>query len=262
MSRGLEDKYVKSAQRVLEVLEYFSNDPPGTTVMDISRALGYPQSSMSELLCCLVNMGYLSRDRATRTYRPTARVAVIGLRVQPALFRRGALFSLMDELHELTGAVAVLGMIQKCRLHHVHVVGQDTPIWQYQLQSPLHSPLGHVLMSTFDTAKISGVVHRLNSEDGEEKFVRLSDFTKTLDQTRARRAAIGPAGDPWPGTMVSVTVPTAQGDPLALGLVDLNADPADDVRMNNLLRTLRGEISRQIGPIAVERIEPTLSRVG
>jgi len=263
MSRGLEDKHVKSAQRVLEVLEYFSDDRPDATVMDISRALRYPQSSMSELLSCLVNMGYLARDRARRTYRPTARVAVIGLRVQPALFRRGAIFSLMDELHESTGAVAVLSLIQRCRLHHVHVVGSEMPIGQYQSYSPLHSPLGQVLISTFDPAQVRGLLHRLNSESDDTNIVRLSEFTKTLEQIRARGAAVGLAGAPWPGTMVSVRLPTAAGDALALGLVDSSIDPADDVEINKLLRTLRGEINRQIGPTAVERVATAaLSRAG
>jgi DNA-binding IclR family transcriptional regulator len=200
-------------------------------------------------------MGYLARDRARRTYRPTARVAVIGLRVQPDLFRRDALFSLMDDLHESTGAVAVLSLIQGCQLHHVHVVGSDMPIRHCRSNSPLHSPLGQVLISTFDPGQIPGLVHRLNSESDEANVVRLSDFTKTIEQVRARGAAVGPAGESWPGTMVSVRLPTPTGDALALGLVASSVDPADDVEINKLLRALRGAINRRIGPTAVERVE-------
>ena len=50
MGRALDPKKIKSAQRVLEVLEYFTHDREEATVMDIARAMGYPQSSTSELL--------------------------------------------------------------------------------------------------------------------------------------------------------------------------------------------------------------------
>jgi len=71
-------KMVKSAQRVMELLEFFTAERPEATVMDIVRVLDYPQSSASELLRCLVSLGYLSYDRYRRTYRPTTRVPLLG----------------------------------------------------------------------------------------------------------------------------------------------------------------------------------------
>ena len=105
MVKSLDPKKIKSAQRALEVLEYFSDARPTATVMDIARSMGYPQSSTSELLNCLVSLGYLNRDRDQRTYRPTARVAVIGSSVQPELFRKGRLLAILDHLAEETGGI-------------------------------------------------------------------------------------------------------------------------------------------------------------
>ena len=96
MARSLDPKKIKSARRALEVLEYFQGDRTEATVMDIARSMGYPQSSTSELLSCLVALGYLTRNRAARTYKPTARVAVLGARVQPKLFRDGRLLGKTD----------------------------------------------------------------------------------------------------------------------------------------------------------------------
>ena len=103
MFRSLSPKKIKSAERVLEVLRYFNADREEATVMDIAREMGYPQSSTSELLRCLVMLGYLHRDRYARTYRPTARVALLGAWVQPKLFRRGHLLPMLDRLAEETG---------------------------------------------------------------------------------------------------------------------------------------------------------------
>ena len=122
MTRSLDPKKIKSAQRALEVLEYFQGGRSEATVMDIARSMGYPQSSTSELLGCLVALGYLTRDRSARTYRPTARVAVLGAWVQPNLFREGRLLPLMDDLaHEVSAAV-VLGNRVGLNIQYIHAV--------------------------------------------------------------------------------------------------------------------------------------------
>src|SRR5262245_9190868 len=108
MARTLDPKKIKSAQRVLEVLEYFNSERQRGTVMDIARTYGYPQSSTSELLSCLVALGYLRLDLRARTYRPSARVAMLGSWVQPDLFRHGAALTLMDELAGDVGATVML----------------------------------------------------------------------------------------------------------------------------------------------------------
>lgn len=52
-------KSVKSAMRSIQILEYFDKDHPTAKVMEISRYLGYPQSSTSEILKYLCSLGYL-----------------------------------------------------------------------------------------------------------------------------------------------------------------------------------------------------------
>src|SRR5262245_54243501 len=97
MARALGAKHVKSAKRVLEVFEFFQEVKRPARVMDIARCYGYPQSSTSELLSCLVELGFLQRERG-RTFRPTAKVATLGAWVQPSLFRDGTVLPMMDRL--------------------------------------------------------------------------------------------------------------------------------------------------------------------
>src|SRR6516225_4571403 len=122
MTRALEPKKIKSAHRALEVLEYFNANRREATVMDIARAMTCPQSSTSELLSCLVALGYLHRDRYARTYRPTARVALLGAWVQPKLFRRGHLLPMLDRLAEETGLTVFLASKVGLTVQYIHVV--------------------------------------------------------------------------------------------------------------------------------------------
>jgi hypothetical protein len=74
---------VKSAERVLKILEFFDDIQARATVMDIADTLGLPQSSTSSLLKSLVTLGYLEYEPSNRTYLPTGRVALLGSRVNP-----------------------------------------------------------------------------------------------------------------------------------------------------------------------------------
>jgi len=108
----IESNKAKIAKRVIEVLEFFDEDHPQATVMDIVRRFDRPQSSTSELLSSLVDLGLLHKDPCSRSYSPTPRAAMLGAAVQPKLVRDGVLTGLIDRLSAQTGlGVAVFGMV-------------------------------------------------------------------------------------------------------------------------------------------------------
>src|SRR5271170_3404827 len=112
---------IKSARRVLEILEYFDRDHRTVTVMDMSRSLAYPQSSTSELLRCLTRLGYLHYNRVRGTYTPTARVALLGSWVEPTLFRGGTVLTALDHLAETVGETVALSTAVNYVVQHLHV---------------------------------------------------------------------------------------------------------------------------------------------
>jgi len=68
---------VKSGGRSLEVLAFFA-DCREASVMDVARALGYPQSSASELLKTMTGLGYLRYDARRRMFAAGARAGLLG----------------------------------------------------------------------------------------------------------------------------------------------------------------------------------------
>ena len=88
----------KNARRVIEVLDFFDDSHREATVMDIVRRYQRPQSSTSELLSSLVELGLLEKDSQARTYRLTPRAAMIGTGSQSGVVRDGRLVRLVDRL--------------------------------------------------------------------------------------------------------------------------------------------------------------------
>ena len=216
---------IKSARRVLEILEYFDRDHRIATVMDISRQLDYPQSSTSELLRCLARLGYLHYNRFKRTYSPTARVALLGSWVEPALFRGGSLLNALDQVAARVGETVVLSTAANYVLQHLHVVegASETAVIEHAGHSEplLHSPQGRLILSSYTDEQIKSAVHRLNADETDpQRVVRLKETLEELAELRRRGWVIQPdARDDGTG-VIAVLMPKRKGhDRLALSVI-------------------------------------------
>lgn len=247
MATVLREKRIKSADRVLEVFEMFDAARQSVTVMEVARTLNVPQSSTSELLGTLVRQGYLMRDRAARTFRPTARVALLGSWVQPALFRHGKLLPMIDTLSDKCGVAVALCSMVGVSLKHIHVVGSSLPdcVGSSTEHHLLHSPFGHVLLSTIYREHVRKLVHRLNAESEPELRVRFDDLARELDEVRSRGYAAGEIAEGLSG--IAVLLPQGIADEqLSVGFICPTARLAE--RREEIVKELRGAVAQYFGP--------------
>ena len=246
------EKKIKSADRVLDILEMFNEGCDAVSVMDVARALDVPQSSTSELLSSLVRRGYLTRKRGERKFRPTSRVALLGAWVHPQLYRNGSLLPLMDKLRSETGLTVALCSLFGVSLKHIHAVGDlPKPLQCGADQHLLHSPFGHVILSTLYRENVRLLVHRLNAESAAEDQVRFCDLDGKLEMVSRHRFALGAVAPGQSG--LAVLLPQSIGEEqLSIGLIG----PSDAIegKSEELLRSLRQAISAHLGPRVVSRV--------
>lgn len=251
MAKALDPKKIKSAQRVLEVLEYFNKDRQEGTVMDIARTFNYPQSSTSELLSCLVALGYLRRDLRARTYKPSARVAVLGAWVQPELFRNGELLPMMDTVADEMSATVFMASRVGVSVQVVHAVhgGEEETVHPGDTMRLLSTAPGKVLLTSMDREQVRKLVHRINAESADHLRVRADDLVAELDQIRACGYAVEAADD---GTMITVLIPQVSGaEPLALTL--RAAEDIGPEEIEAIVQRLRSAVTRHVGLVDVSR---------
>jgi IclR family KDG regulon transcriptional repressor len=217
---------IKSAHRVLEILEYFDLNHRTATVMDLSRSLSYPQSSTSELLRCLTRLGYLHYNRVRRTYTPTARVALLGSWVEPTLFRGGTVMTALDHLVEAVGETVALSTAVNYVVQHLHVVtgqGEDAVAEQAGHTEPLlYSPQGRLLLATYQDLQIRSALHRLNAEEpNPERRVKVNETIDEFSRIRKRGWLIDAHAKAEDGVgVVAVLLPPRKGrDRLALSVM-------------------------------------------
>lgn len=224
MATVLESNKAKIAKRVIEVFEFFDNNNRQATVMDIVRQYGCPQSSTSELLASLVDMGLLYNDGHSRTYTPTPRLATLGSGAQSDVVRNGRLFAFMDRLAQSSHhSVALFGMVGT----HVqifrwaaatflagHGVGSGTS------ERLSDSAAGLLLVSTMSGDAPGKILRRLNAEAPDEGKFSYSAMLDQVTQFGRDRHATGRAGFVDNANVTAVLVPQLKGEcPLAVGLV-------------------------------------------
>jgi DNA-binding IclR family transcriptional regulator len=248
--RSTESNKAKIANRVIEVLDFFDNNHPEATVMDIVRRYNRPQSSTSELLLSLVNLGLLYKDPVSRSYSPTPRAALLGSTTQPDIIRDGRLVSIIDRLVAPTGlGVAVFGM-----------VGLNVQIFSWRggnatfgtarslgfnsgmLDRMSNSAAGMLLLSTILQPRRDGTIRRLNAEAAEDKKFTFADLAAQVDQIKTAGYACGVAGFGANADTCAILLPNQPATrPIAIGYV---YEPSAQVNPDALRQLLVDSVAR------------------
>ena len=157
---------VKSAVRVLKVLEYFDGVRRPAGVTEVARSLKFPASSTTGLLQSLVDLGYLVQD-AQRMYRPTPRVTLLGSWIDPQLAPNGPVISMMNELGAATGETIILGIPSGITVRYIHVVPATKPMRLHvgpgDVRPIMLSGIGRLFLSQMSDEEVRKVIFRHNS---------------------------------------------------------------------------------------------------
>ncbi|MGU3494804.1 IclR family transcriptional regulator [Xanthobacteraceae bacterium A53D] len=156
---------MKSALRVLEVLEHFAAIERPASVSELAKALNYPQSSTSMLVGTMIEHGYLA-EGDDRKVAPTARVAMLGRWVD-ARVTDGRIHQLMRDLGQETGETILLGIPSDSDAIYVEVIPATNPMRLHiprGSKRPIEaSGVGLMLLSAMEDAEIARRVARASA---------------------------------------------------------------------------------------------------
>jgi DNA-binding IclR family transcriptional regulator len=245
---------VKSAVRVLEVLEQFGDARQPLRLKDIASKLQYPVSSTAALLKSLAECGYLSFDRISRHYYPTNKLPELGSRLASAAVEENVLMEAMHALLRATGELIVVGTPNDIYLDYIKALRSTQAV---QLYTPagtrrlmVQSGMGWLLLSRMERMSALRIYRRtivageLRTSDFSERqlverlqklrdndyvLTRSSDYVKTT-------AHIG-------GAIMAMLVPTPPNHrALVLGV----GGPADRLEKNRekIAKHMRAEMER------------------
>lgn len=243
---------VKSARRVLEILERFEAEKRPLGVSEIAQVLGYPLSSTSMLLNTLAQFGYLNLDPASRKFAPTMSVAMLGDWIVSGDEGRSRVKAVIDDARRLSGLTAVLSTRNGIDVQYVYVL--RAPESNFRSRSPgagtlrpiLRSSPGIALMAGLDDRQIALIVRRVRATRGED--VSLDGVMTEVNRYR-RQGYAWDAGRVYADVgSVAVRLPVDDvfGKALVLGVAGAASRiAADHARIAGTLRRL---IARRLTP--------------
>lgn len=110
---------VKSCLRTLEVLEYFMRVGAPARTIEISEALGIPNSSADEILRTLAVTGYLSYNQASKLYAPSYKIVASACSIENSFFGGSRIAQLMEAIRQETGATVFLTQQNDCWIESI-----------------------------------------------------------------------------------------------------------------------------------------------
>lgn len=220
----MNDSVVKSAARVLDVLEYFADRQGPASVGEICAALAIPQSSASVLLKSLLSLGYLDYDTERRTYMPTLRVALLGSWVQNYYASGENIVELLESIQRATHETVLLAIQNEATVQYIHIVEASHDVrlhFKVGARRPIvRTATGKVLLSLMTNSEIRKIVRRVNSEEPIARHrVKEARFLAEVEKIRSRGFA-ETRGDMTSGaSVIAQLVPTHGGEtPMAIGV--------------------------------------------
>jgi DNA-binding IclR family transcriptional regulator len=242
-----EQGVVKSAARVLSLLEFFDDIKCEASVAEVADRHGWPHSSTSVLMRSLVTLGYLHYDAGSRTYMPSMRVALLGdwLKVTP--FLHGELTQLLRYLNESTGETIVLAAQNGLHVQYMRVL-QGTNVVRMHLhigarRPMLNSGTGRMLLTTMDDASVRKLIRKHNALKEAPSPIDAEQVFKRLEEDRKRGYALSMHQvTPYSG-IIAMRLPAVEGArPLAIGIATLSQQLID--REAHYAQVLRDSITR------------------
>lgn len=165
----MQQTFVKSAHRVLELLEFFAEWRRPATVKDISQSLGYPQSSTSVLLRSLKESGHFDHDPRTGLYSPNIRLALTTAWIEEQLYTEQSLLRMMEMVLDRAGHTVMIGEREGSNVRYLHVL-QATRAGSFTSKIGLLRPLfrsatGKMLLTTLAERDIGRLLQHANAHE-------------------------------------------------------------------------------------------------
>lgn len=222
ISKKAPTDLARSIKRTLEVLEFFDERRLSATVGEISRELGYPQSSTSILLKSLMTLGYLTYDLDSRRYRPTARVAMLGRGLQPRLFDDGQLMAVLHELSAKTGELVFVAVRSGLTIHYIRIVPATNPLRMHlepgAIRPLFGASIGSLFLSELRDAEIAELHERAKETASRGTVPPLAEVMADAKIIRRQGYVLSTKTRTPGGGLLAMLLPVQDAQPLAVCL--------------------------------------------
>ena len=171
-----ESHRVKTALRVIEIIEIFAKEQKPLSLSELAKELNAPNSSCLALIRTLMSLGYLYETNRRQGYYPTSRLLAMALKINQADPILERVQPSLQELSRITGETTVFGKLSADKhVIYLDIVHSENPIRYVAMPGEIkqiHSnSLGKALFSEFSSDEQAAICKTLSFERHNEKTI-------------------------------------------------------------------------------------------
>lgn len=244
---------VKSAQRTVELLEYFAGRRGVHSLAQIQQALGYPKSSLYMLLRTLADCGWVETDATGVLYGIGVRALLVGTSYIDGDDLVQAARDTLEWLAESTGETVHLARLDGPDV--VYLATRESrhylrPISRIGRRLPAHATsLGKALLAERPDAELRGLLSAQPAALTRHTLTDHAAIAADLAETRRRGYAVdheeNTLGIRCFGAAIRITRPAKDAISLSIPIARLTEDGED--RIVDLLLMARDRLERAVG---------------
>jgi len=196
-SKDHQDKYrIKVLQKTFAVLDLFSGEDDELSPPEITKRLGFTQTTVFRIITNLADAGYLQKNLETGKFRLGMKLFLLGNRVKPYHHLSSAARPLLRTLSKKTGETVHLAVLQRYQVLYLDKIeGSHTVrvvVSQVGQKLPAHcSGVGKALLANLPLNKVK----EATEEHGLPSFTPNTITTWNrlkieLEETQARGYAV------------------------------------------------------------------------
>lgn len=211
---------IRTAERVLDVLDVLQASPHGVSLADVARAARLPRSSAFRYLATLEARGYAEREAGDGVYR-------LGPAFFPPRARRVELLTavarpFLEELRDRFQETINLGVLDRAAVTYVEILESPLAVRfaaRPAGRDPIHSTaLGKAIAATLPEEEVDGILAVAGMAPRTTRtIIDRAEFLKELERVRARGYAVDDRENEEDGRCVAVAIPAAD-TPAAISL--------------------------------------------
>ncbi|HEX7854606.1 MAG TPA: helix-turn-helix domain-containing protein [Sphingobium sp.] len=247
----------KIARRFIEIIS-FLDAVQEATIGDVVRELKLPQSSTSDLLYGMIDLGLLYRDPLSRSFSLTASAALLGQRGQLDHVRDGEMVRLLDNVARESGLVAILLGRVSLDVQIIGWAGQPvndgwSDIFRPGMKRSLtSSAAGQLLLSSVSSSRRAAIVRHLHADADENHKFSVAQMLERLDRCNSSGRVIGRFGFNSSARIAAQLLPGLSPEQaLSIGLV---VDRSTRWPLDRLFDLLNEKIGSYCASVEGERI--------
>ncbi|ETF02761.1 IclR family transcriptional regulator [Advenella kashmirensis W13003] len=189
---GTENHRVKTALRVIEIIEIFSREQKPLSLSELARELNAPASSCLALVRTLLSLGYLYETARRQGYYPTGRLLAMAQRITKADPVLERLYPSLRELCAITGETVVLAKLTSLNtVLYLDVIASENPIHYVAVageQKEIHAnSLGKALFSALDEPAQLALLDKLTfNKRNNRTLITREAFLEDIRQGREK----------------------------------------------------------------------------